>query len=93
MSPVSLSAAALSVIALAVGVAGGASGSGDDPENYPDPISYGYDLAAVWTDDLLNPIGEGMKNAALAAIPVGIEVMAVTAGIPVAKKVIKQLGN
>lgn len=47
----------------------------------------------IITTDALNPIGEGMKSAASAALPVGVGVMAVTAGIPIAKKVIKQLGR
>lgn len=47
----------------------------------------------IITTDALNPIGEGMKSAASAALPVGVGVMAVTAGIPIAKKIIKQLGR
>lgn len=47
----------------------------------------------VITQEMLNPVGEGMISAATVAIPVGISVMAVTAGIPIAKKVIKQLGR
>lgn len=47
----------------------------------------------IITTDALTPIGEGMKSAASAALPVGVTVMAVTAGIPIAKKIIKQLGR
>lgn len=50
-------------------------------------------VTQIITTNALEPIGEGMKNAASAALPVGVGVMAVTAGIPIAKKVIKQLGR
>lgn len=47
----------------------------------------------VITTQSLEPVGNAMVNAATAAIPVGLGVMAVTSGIPIAKKVIKQLGR
>lgn len=47
----------------------------------------------IITTSALEPVGEGMKAAVSAALPVGVGVFAVTAGIPIAKKVIKQLGR
>ena len=54
---------------------------------------FAFAATQIITTDALNPIGEGMKSAASAALPVGVGVMAVTAGIPIAKKIIKQLGR
>lgn len=50
-------------------------------------------ITYVITTESLQPVGNAMINAATAAIPVGISVMGVTYGVPIAKKVIKQLGR
>ena len=50
-------------------------------------------ITYVITTQSLQPVGNAMVDAATAAIPVGLGVMAVTSGIPIAKKVIKQLGR
>lgn len=47
----------------------------------------------VITTQSLQPVGNAMIDAATAAIPVGVSVMCVTFGVPVAKKIIKQLGR
>lgn len=91
MTFLTTAATVLSVIALS------ASGAGDNPEGYPEP----YDLSIPeypWytissNDSIFQTVGDSMISAAEAALPVGISVMSVTAGIPVAKKVIKQLGR
>lgn len=50
-------------------------------------------ITQVLTTQDLQPVGDAMVSAATAAVPVGLAVMAVTSGIPIAKKVIKQLGR
>jgi len=51
------------------------------------------EAAPMITTSALEPIGEGMRSAASAALPVGVGVMAFIAGVPIAKKIIKQLGR
>ena len=90
MSIANVAATVLSVIALS------ASGTGN-PEDYPELYDVSLPMYPWYTvssnDTLFQAVGDGMINAAEAALPVGISVMSVTAGIPVAKKVIKQLGR
>ena len=91
MTFLNAAATVLSVIAMS------ASGLGDNPEGYPEPYDLSLPMYPWYTvssnDTIFQTVGDGMIDAAQAALPVGIGVMSVTAGIPVAKKVIKQLGR
>jgi len=89
----SLALIGLTSIALTV-TPSAASGDGDgDLPEIPGDVCITSPYYTVDNDSIFQAVGDGMINAASAALPVGIGVMAVTGGIPVAKKVIKQLSS
>lgn len=96
MSLSSLAAVSLSILALAGGNLAPSGGSADGVPEVPGDVQIDLNnnpYILVSGESLFQAVGDGMINAAEAALPVGVSVMAVTAGIPVAKKVIKQLGT
>lgn len=93
MTLTNLAVIGLASFALAVSPSA-ASGDGELPDVPGDvqlPLPWSW--YTVDNNSIFQSVGDGMINAAEAALPVGIGVYAVTGGIPVAKKVIKQLSS